>query len=224
MGLQALLRRARNGDRAVEADGDSPPRPRGRPSIGLALGGGAARGFAHIGVLKTLLAHGLKPDVIAGTSMGAVIGGCYAAGQLDYITEWAMSLTRRRVLGYLDVSLTGSGLINGGRLARRLALALGRTKIEELRDAVCGHRHRDRHRSRGLAHARSAGGGAARLLCAARRVCAGARRRALAARRRPGQPGAGVGCARARRAPRHRGEHQRGSVRPRHHHPQPWLR
>ena len=73
MGLQALLRRARNGDRAVEADGDSPPRPRGRPSIGLALGGGAARGFAHIGVLKTLLAQGLKPE-IAGPSMGAVIG------------------------------------------------------------------------------------------------------------------------------------------------------
>jgi NTE family protein len=132
LGLQALLRRARNGDRAVEAGGDPPPRAGGRPSIGLALGGGAARGFAHIGVLKTLLAHGLKPDVVAGTSMGAVIGGCYAAGQLDYITEWALSLTRRRVFGYLDVSLTGSGLINGGRLARRLALALGRTKIEEL--------------------------------------------------------------------------------------------
>jgi NTE family protein len=101
LGLQALLRRARNGDRAVEADSDPPPRRRGRPSIGLALGGGAARGFAHIGVLQTLLAHGLKPDVIAGTSMGAVIGGCYAAGQLDFIAEWARSLTRRRMFGYL---------------------------------------------------------------------------------------------------------------------------
>ena len=161
------------------------PRPGGRPSIGLALGGGAARGFAHIGVLQTLLAHGLKPDVIAGTSMGAVIGGCYAAGQLDDIAEWALSLTRRRVLGYLDVSLTGSGLINGGRLARRLDLALGRTKIEELAIAVCGHRHRDRHRSRGLAHARAAAGGAARLLCAARRVS----RRCASA---------GAGCSTAR--------------------------
>ena len=60
-------------------------RPRGRPTIGLALGGGAARGFAHIGVLRTLLAHGIKPDVIVGTSIGAVVGGCYAAGQLDDI-------------------------------------------------------------------------------------------------------------------------------------------
>src|SRR5712664_2373130 len=132
LGLQGLLRRARNGDRAVEANGDAPTPGPGRPSIGLALGGGAARGFAHIGVLRTLLAHGLKPDVVTGTSMGALIGGCYAAGQLDYIAEWAASLTRRRVFGYLDVSLSGSGLINGGRLARRLELALGRTKIESL--------------------------------------------------------------------------------------------
>ena len=50
-----------------------------RPSIGLALGGGAARGFAHIGVMRTLIAHGIVPDVIVGTSIGAVVGGCYAA-------------------------------------------------------------------------------------------------------------------------------------------------
>jgi NTE family protein len=103
-----------------------------RPSIGIALGGGAARGFAHIGVLQTLLANGIKPDVVTGTSMGAVIGGCYAAGQIDAITDWALSLTRRRVLGYLDVSLSGTSMINGGRLARRLESTIGRTKIESL--------------------------------------------------------------------------------------------
>ena len=54
-------------------------RQRTRPSIGLALGGGAARGFAHIGVMRTLFAHGIVPDVIVGTSIGAVVGGCYAA-------------------------------------------------------------------------------------------------------------------------------------------------
>ena len=69
-----------------------------RPTIGLALGGGAARGFAHIGVLRTLLAHGIEPDVIVGTSIGAVVGGCYAAGQLDVIEEWARGLTVRGVL------------------------------------------------------------------------------------------------------------------------------
>ncbi|MEA2904678.1 MAG: hypothetical protein QOI12_2065 [Alphaproteobacteria bacterium] len=129
--LQGLLRRTQTGDRSVEAD-ESSPAATGRPSIGLALGGGAARGFAHIGVLQTLLAHGLKPDVVAGTSMGAVIGGCYAAGELDDIAAWARGLTRRRILGYLDVSLAGSGLISGGRLARRLEASIGRSKIEAL--------------------------------------------------------------------------------------------
>ena len=54
-----------------------------RPVIGLALGGGAARGFAHIGILRTLIAHGIVPNVVVGTSIGAVVGGAYAAGHLD---------------------------------------------------------------------------------------------------------------------------------------------
>ena len=101
-------------------------------SIGLALGGGAARGFAHIGVLRALLAHGIKPDIIAGTSIGAVVGGCYAAGRLDDFEDWALSLTRRRVFGYLDFSLGGSGLIGGGRLADVLGRELGDLLIEDL--------------------------------------------------------------------------------------------
>ena len=105
---------------------------RSGPTIGLALGGGAARGFAHIGVLRTLAAKGLKFDVIAGTSIGAVVGGCYAAGHLDAFEDWARSLTRRRVFGYLDFSLAGSGLIGGGRLAERLQATLGKTTIDEL--------------------------------------------------------------------------------------------
>jgi NTE family protein len=130
--LQALLRRARRGDRSVEAGGEAPAPAPSRPTIGIALSGGAARGLAHIGVLQTLVAHGLKPDVVAGTSMGAVIGGCYAAGHLDGFAAWAKSLTRRRVIGYLDVSLAGSGLIRGGRLVRLIEATLGKVKIEEL--------------------------------------------------------------------------------------------
>src|SRR5437773_10431879 len=80
--LQGFLRRTRRGDRSVEAGSEASAPDAGRPTIGIALSGGAARALAHIGVLQTLLAHGLKPDVVAGTSMGAVIGGCYAAGQL----------------------------------------------------------------------------------------------------------------------------------------------
>jgi NTE family protein len=103
-----------------------------RPSIGLALGGGAARGFAHLGVLRMLSANGIIPDVIVGTSIGAVAGGCYAAGQLDALESWARGLTARGVLGYLDISLSGSGLISGGRLAARLDEAIGKRLIEDL--------------------------------------------------------------------------------------------
>src|SRR5438128_1054065 len=101
-----------------------------RPTIGLVLGGGAARGFAHIGVIRTLIAKGFTPDIITGTSIGAVVGGCYAAGKIDEFEEWAKSLTKRRILGYLDVSFAGSGLISGGRLAEKLFTGLGELKIE----------------------------------------------------------------------------------------------
>jgi NTE family protein len=127
-----LMQRPSTGDRAVNALDNPNQRDPARPSIGLALGGGAARGFAHMGVVRTLLAHGVKPDVITGTSMGAVIGGCYAAGQLDSFSEWSLTLTRRRIFRYIDVSLSGSGLISGMRLARHLESTLGRTRIETL--------------------------------------------------------------------------------------------
>jgi NTE family protein len=103
-----------------------------RPTIALALGGGAARGFAHIGVIRTLIAKGYTPDIIAGTSFGAVVGGCYAAGKLDDVEQWGRSLTRRRVLTYLDLSFGGSGLLSGGRLAEKLTATLGDVTIEEL--------------------------------------------------------------------------------------------
>jgi NTE family protein len=128
--LEFLRTNGRSQDRAADADGDVPVR--GRPTIGLALGGGAARGFAHIGVIRTLTAKGLKPDVICGTSIGAVVGGALATDRLDVLEAWARSLSKRRVLGYLDVSLGGSGLITGARLAARLDEALGDTTIEDL--------------------------------------------------------------------------------------------
>jgi NTE family protein len=105
---------------------------RGGPSIGLVLGSGAARGFAHIGVMRALQAHGIVPDIIVGTSMGALVGGCYATNQLDTLEGWARSLTRRRIIGYLDVTIGGSGLINGERLADRLTESIGDIAIEDL--------------------------------------------------------------------------------------------
>jgi len=104
----------------------------GRPLIGLVLGSGAARGFAHIGVIHALKAGGIVPDIIVGTSIGAVVGGCYATGKLDPLEEWARSLTRRRIISYLDVRIGSSGLVGGGRLAARLQESLGKTLIEDL--------------------------------------------------------------------------------------------
>ncbi|WP_456762289.1 patatin-like phospholipase family protein [Bradyrhizobium sp. USDA 4011] len=103
-----------------------------RPVIGLALGGGAARGFAHIGIIKTLLAHGIVPNVVVGTSIGSVVGGAYAAGHIDRLEQWARSLQPRSVLGYLDIRLTGSGLIGGTKLAAEIEAALGQVMIEDL--------------------------------------------------------------------------------------------
>jgi NTE family protein len=103
-----------------------------RPVIGLALGGGAARGFAHIGIVRTLIAHGIVPNVVVGTSIGAVVGGAFAAGQLDTLEEWARSLQPRNILGYLDIRLNGSGLIGGDKLASQLEAAIGPTLIEDL--------------------------------------------------------------------------------------------
>lgn len=100
--------------------------------IGLALGGGAARGWSHIGVLRALEEAGIRPSIIAGTSIGAVVGGCYAARHLDEIEAFARELTRRRVWGFLDFNLAGTGLITGGRLTERLIDTVGGRRMQDL--------------------------------------------------------------------------------------------
>src|SRR5690348_11721834 len=128
--FEGLFARGRVED--VTGAGAHPQAGGTRPTIGLALGGGAARGFAHIGVMRTLLAHGIVPDVIVGTSIGAVVGGCYAAKELDDLESWSRTLTVRGILSYLDISLSGAGLIGGGHLAARLDAGLKQTKIDDL--------------------------------------------------------------------------------------------
>jgi NTE family protein len=100
--------------------------------IGLALGGGSARGWAHIGVLRALNAEGIHPDIIAGTSIGAVVGGCYVAGELGALEQFARELTRRKVLGFLDFNFAGSGLIHGQRLCDILERTLKGITIEAM--------------------------------------------------------------------------------------------
>lgn len=89
--------------------------PHKKYRIGLALGGGSARGWAHIGVLHALRERGIEPDVVCGTSIGALVGGAYAAGYLEELARWVVQLEWRHVVGYLDLSMSG-GLIKGKKL------------------------------------------------------------------------------------------------------------
>jgi NTE family protein len=79
-----------------------------RPEIGLALGGGVARGWVHIGVLKALIKAGIEPDVMSGTSIGAVVGGLYLSGKLGVLEQWARALTSRSIFNYLDFNWGGN--------------------------------------------------------------------------------------------------------------------
>ncbi len=118
-----------------------------RPLIGIALGGGVARGFTHIGVLRALARHGIRPDLIAGTSAGALVGGCYLAGVMDALEDWACGLNRMKILSYLDFRIRTGGLIGGHRLFALMREHLGTQKIEHLPrpfiaiacDMVTGH-------------------------------------------------------------------------------------
>ncbi|HUI19730.1 MAG TPA: patatin-like phospholipase family protein [Methylocella sp.] len=98
-----------------------------RARIGLALGSGAARGWAHIGVLEALREAGLEPDIVCGSSMGALVGAGYVTGHLSVLKDWASALTWREIIGLLDVRLTGGGLIDGDEiitLLGRLGIAM----------------------------------------------------------------------------------------------------
>lgn len=103
-----------------------------RPRIGLALGSGAGRGWAHIGVIRALVAEGIRPDIVAGTSIGALVGGVWLADHLDVLEDWARGLNRMRILRYLDLSLSAGGLIGGRRLTRLLNDNLGDMRVEDL--------------------------------------------------------------------------------------------
>ncbi|WP_294541643.1 patatin-like phospholipase family protein [uncultured Rhodoblastus sp.] len=122
----------KSGDSFSGASGGASPERKRRPRIGLALGSGAARGWSHIGVLKELEERKVPVDVIAGASMGAVVGGCYAAGRLAQLEEFARSLTKRRVFALMDVSFSGAGMLSGGKLRDELARELSGRRIENL--------------------------------------------------------------------------------------------
>jgi len=121
--------------------------PQSRPRIGLALGSGVARGWAHLGVIRALCRHGIEPDVIVGTSIGAVVGGIHLAGQADALEAWAKSLSKVRMISYLDFRVRNGGMIGGRHLVDAMRDHIGDIKIEDLgtpfaaiaTDLVTGH-------------------------------------------------------------------------------------
>ncbi len=123
-----------------------PPKPH-RRKIGLALSSGMARGWAHIGAIRALRKLGFEFDVITGCSVGALAGGCYLAGQLDSLENWSLSLTKRKIIGYMDMRMRSGGLISGARLVEEMRKYIGEAKIEDFptpyaamtTDLVTGH-------------------------------------------------------------------------------------
>ena len=101
-------------------------------SVSLVLGSGGARGYAHIGVIEELVAQGFDIRSVAGSSMGALVGGVYAAGQLAAFRDWVKPLRRFDVLRLLDWTISGGGLIKGDRIIDKLRELIGEVNIEDL--------------------------------------------------------------------------------------------
>lgn len=118
-------------------------------SVAVALGGGAARGWAHIGVLQALDEAGIRPDVVCGTSMGSLIGAIYACGRLPELTEWALELDWWQIVRLSDAKLQKGGFVSGERLMEFLRRFIHVERIEDLplrfgavaTDLVSGHEH-----------------------------------------------------------------------------------
>ncbi len=106
----------------------------GLPKIGLALGSGASRGWSHIGILKALLKEGIEPDIVCGTSVGAMIGASYLAGNLEKLEDWVLGSTRTDVLKFFNIRFSQAGLVDADRFNRFLYnyVAAAEINIEDL--------------------------------------------------------------------------------------------
>ncbi len=108
---------------------------RKKVKVAVALGSGSARGWAHIGVIKGLLKHGIDIDVVCGTSIGALVGAAYAQGKLDELEDWARNLSRWRLVRFLDVTFSKGAVVNAERVRRELAEVVvdSNVMIEDMR-------------------------------------------------------------------------------------------
>jgi NTE family protein len=103
-----------------------------KPTIGLALGSGAARGWAHVGVIRELAEMGIRPDVIAGSSVGGVVGGAWASGHLDKFEEWVTGMGKIDIIRLLDAKMTGGGFLKGSSIMSAIEDSIGDPNIEDL--------------------------------------------------------------------------------------------
>jgi len=104
----------------------------GEKRIGLALGSGSARGWAHLGVLKALAEHGIRPAVTSGASVGALVAAAYASNQVESLEEWVRTLTRVDVWRLLDTTFRGGGVMRGNRLMNAIGEQIEDRRIEQL--------------------------------------------------------------------------------------------
>lgn len=106
--------------------------PKSLGRVGLALGSGSARGWAHIGVIRALTEAGVQVDCVSGTSIGALVGAVYAAGKINVLETWVRQLEWKQILSFMDVVLPKSGLIDGGKIADFVRKQIQMENIEEL--------------------------------------------------------------------------------------------
>ncbi|HRZ22388.1 MAG TPA: patatin-like phospholipase family protein [Bacteroidales bacterium] len=108
-----------------------------KKNVALVLSSGGARGFAHIGVINTLEQAGYKITSIAGTSMGAVVGGIYATGQLKVFEDFARSLSLKEVWKLTDLAFSKNGLVKGNRIIKKMKEIVPDRNIEDLPIPYC---------------------------------------------------------------------------------------
>lgn len=115
----------------------SPGREKRPQKIGLALGSGSARGWAHIGMIQALAERDVRVDYVAGTSIGALVGAFFAAGRIDTLKEFALNLDRKQILCFFDIVLPKSGLVDGNKVADFIGSYMKEMNIEDLSLPFC---------------------------------------------------------------------------------------
>ncbi|PKF63815.1 serine protease [Psychromonas sp. psych-6C06] len=103
-----------------------------KKTISLVLGSGGARGLSHIGVIRWLIEHDYQINAISGCSIGALIGGVYAAGKLDEFEQWICEIDRFEILSLLDLAWKSNGLVQGDKIINTLVKLLGDQQIQDL--------------------------------------------------------------------------------------------